>query len=85
MDAGLEASAPVILLGRGGSGTRLLSGMALLNGVFLGSTLNASQDLVEWLEVRYPLALEATIAGVAAGSDRDAFWRADSAAGCGSA
>ncbi len=72
-DAELQASAPVILLGRGGSGTRLLSDLALLNGVFLGNRLNASQDSVEWLEVLYPLALEA-IAGVAPGSGRDAFW-----------
>ena len=43
--------------------------------MFLGNRLNASQDSVEWLEVLYPLALEAT-AGVAAGSGRDAFWRA---------
>lgn len=75
-DAELAASAPVILVGRGGSGTRLLSDLALLSGVFLGNRLNASQDSVEWLEVLYPLALEATAAGVAAGSDRDAFWRA---------
>ena len=75
-DAGLHASAPVILLGRGGSGTRLLSDLALLNGVFLGNRLNASQDSVEWLEVLYPLALEAIVAGVAPGSGRDAFWRA---------
>ena len=74
VDAGLGAGAPVILLGRGGSGTRLLSDMALLNGVFLGNRLNASQDSVEWLEVIYPLALEVVVSGVAAGSERDAFW-----------
>jgi len=51
----LAGREPVILLGRGGSGTRLLSQLALSNGVFLGNALNASFDSVEWVETLYDL------------------------------
>jgi hypothetical protein len=55
-------SEPVVLLGRGGSGTRLLAELALGTGVFLGNELNVSRDSVEWVDVIYALALAATAA-----------------------
>lgn len=48
---------PIVLVGRGGSGTRLLSELALNLGVFLGNQLNETCDSVEWVETLYPLAL----------------------------
>jgi hypothetical protein len=54
----LRFDKPVILLGRGGSGTRLLAQLALSVGVFLGNELNASHDSVEWVETLYDLAVE---------------------------
>ncbi len=50
---------PVVLLGRGGSGTRLLSELARGLGVFLGNEINVSGDSVEWVDTIYPLAIEA--------------------------
>jgi hypothetical protein len=70
----LAHSQPVILLGRGGSGTRLLAQLALSIGTFLGNELNASHDSVEWVETLYALAVEAVTAGVASGSARDLYW-----------
>jgi hypothetical protein len=66
---------PLILLGRGGSGTRLLSAFASSTGVFLGNTLNATGDSVEWVPDIYDLAIESTTVGVISGSPRDAYWR----------
>lgn len=45
--------APLILLGRGGSGSRLLSLMAGDLGIFLGSQLNESGDSLEMVEAVY--------------------------------
>ncbi len=53
-------SDPVILVGRGGSGTRLLSQLALSIGVFLGNKLNISLDSEEWVEDIYKLAIGVT-------------------------
>jgi hypothetical protein len=64
----------VILLGRGGSGTRLLAQLALSIGTFLGNELNASHDSVEWVETLYDLAVEAVTAGGVSGSARDLYW-----------
>jgi hypothetical protein len=68
-------SEPLILLGRGGSGTRLLSSMAQTSGVFLGNELNSTQDSVEWITDIYDLAFESTSSGIAAASSRDFYWR----------
>ena len=70
----LAHSQPVILLGRGGSGTRLLAQLALSVGTFLGNELNSSQDSVEWVETLYDLAVEVVTIGVASGSARDLYW-----------
>ena len=58
--AGLDR--PVILLGRGGSGTRMLSELALGLGVFLGGALNETGDSLEWVESLRELGI-ATCAG----------------------
>lgn len=79
-----ELDAPVILVGRGGSGTRMLSFLAGQLGVFLGNELNVSLDSVEWIETLYDLAIEATLSDILPGSPRDLYWRArlrDRAAG----
>ncbi len=49
--------APVILAGRGGSGTRLLSQAAADGNVFLGNTLNVSGDSMEWVNPIYEIAI----------------------------
>lgn len=71
----LARSEPVILLGRGGSGTRLLSELALPLGLFLGSDLNVSSDSMEWVDDIYALAVENLTEEIAAGSERDLAWR----------
>lgn len=73
--AAVGSSGPVVLLGRGGSGTRLLSQLALHAGVFLGNSLNKSLDSVEWVEDIYALAIESTTCAIESGSVRDAYWR----------
>ncbi|VTZ25413.1 Sulfotransferase family protein [Methylocella tundrae] len=74
-DVAQDPLEPIILLGRGGSGTRLLSAFAASNGIFLGNMLNATADSVEWVQDIYELAIESTTVGVDAGSTRDAYWR----------
>jgi hypothetical protein len=71
----LAHSQPVILLGRGGSGTRLLAQLALSVGVFLGNELNPSHDSVEWVETLYDLAVETVTGDIASGSARELYWR----------
>jgi hypothetical protein len=70
----LALSQPVILLGRGGSGTRLLAQLALSVGAFLGNELNASHDSVEWVETLYDLAVETVTGDIASGSVRELYW-----------
>ncbi len=71
----LEMDEPLILLGRGGSGTRLLSGLASSCGAFLGNTLNISGDSMECVADIYDLAIESTTFGGDVASSRDAYWR----------
>jgi hypothetical protein len=51
----MEARNPLILIGRGGSGTRLLAEIFINAGVFLGSQLNVSSDSLEWVPTLYGL------------------------------
>ena len=53
--------APVILAGRGGSGTRLISEIAAGAGLFLGNRLNVSGDSVEWVDIVYEMAINHAI------------------------
>jgi hypothetical protein len=71
----LTLSQPVILLGRGGSGTRLLAQLALSIGAFLGNELNASHDSVEWVETLYDLAVETATGDIASSSARELYWQ----------
>ena len=49
---------PIILLGRGGSGTRILSELAGASGIFLGNRLNKSGDSEEWIDLVYRMVME---------------------------
>jgi len=73
----VDVDAPIIFLGRGGSGTRLLSAIAVQNGVFIGNELNATGDSVEWVADIYRLAMEACFLGGALSAERDAYWCAN--------
>lgn len=50
---------PVLLTGRGGSGTRLLSQAAAEAGIFIGSRINKSGDSTEWAKLIYRMSAEA--------------------------
>ena len=54
----LGKTRPVIMLGRGGGGTRLLSEFVAGQGVFLGNKLNKSFDSVEWVDTIYDIAID---------------------------
>jgi len=56
--AAVDLSAPIILTGRGGSGTRLFSIALQKLEVFLGNRLNHTEDSVEWVEVIYGAAID---------------------------
>lgn len=56
------ASQPIVLIGRGGGGTRLLSELAAGLGVFLGNKLNVSFDSVEWVKSIYGIAIKSCTA-----------------------
>ena len=51
-------SRPVVAVGRGGSGTRLLSIALQEHGLFLGNRLNESEDSTEWVDLIYELAIK---------------------------
>ena len=46
-------------MGRGGSGTRLLSQVAAEAGIFIGNHVNRSGDSTEWVDLIYRMAVEA--------------------------
>lgn len=48
---------PIIITGRGGSGTRLVSELAQHLGVYVGKSLNVSGDSLRWVPVIYPLVM----------------------------
>lgn len=54
----LDASSPIFITGRGGSGTRLLSNVMLQVCVFMGLKLNHQGDSLDWLEVNRELIIE---------------------------
>ncbi|WP_411869088.1 sulfotransferase family protein [Vulcanococcus limneticus] len=54
-----EPSDPLILTGRGGSGTRLLADAVISQGLDLGARLNASSDSIQWADLLYEMALSA--------------------------
>ena len=50
--------AAVLFIGRGGSGTRLLSQLASDAGIFMGNHVNPSGDSVEWVDLIYRMVVE---------------------------
>jgi hypothetical protein len=68
-------SAPVILIGRGGGGTRLLSQIVSSFGIFMGNEINVSFDSVEWVNTIYKLVIESLTDPFEVGSERDVFWQ----------
>jgi glycosyltransferase involved in cell wall biosynthesis len=48
---------PIIIIGRGGSGTRLLSRLIQDIGIFLGNDLNESEDSEEWVRPIYDMVI----------------------------
>ncbi|WP_170311895.1 sulfotransferase [Sulfitobacter sabulilitoris] len=53
----------MIFVGRGGSGTRLVSKIAMDAGVFLGTDINPTNDSMEWRDPIYEIALEKMATG----------------------
>jgi len=50
--------AVVLFIGRGGSGTRLLSQIGADAGVFIGNQVNKSGDSTEWIDLIYRMVLQ---------------------------
>ena len=48
----------LLLIGRGGSGTRLLSELAADAEIFIGNKLNKSGDSMEWVDLIYKMVVE---------------------------
>lgn len=48
---------PIVVIGRGGSGTRLLS-KAINSDVFFGNHLNISEDSLEWVNLIYEMSIQ---------------------------
>ena len=71
-EAATDVSAPLVLTGRGGSGTRLFSMVLQKLGVFLGNNLNHTEDSVEWVDAIYRVAIDKLRGGgVSAGASRE--------------
>lgn len=49
--------APIIITGRGGSGTRLLSGLIQDMNIFMGNDINDTEDSLEWVGPVYDLVV----------------------------
>lgn len=65
---------PIVALGRGGGGTRLLSKMLQNMGIFLGNRLNPSQDSMEWASLVYEMTIKALARPNAAESSKSFDW-----------
>ena len=48
----------LLFVGRGGSGTRLLSQLAVDAGIFVGNKVNKSGDSLEWVDLIYKMVVE---------------------------
>ena len=67
--------APVIVTGRGGSGTRLLADIVSACGVFLGGDVNRSSDSMEWVDLTYELAIKKLTPGFDLEAEREGRWQ----------
>lgn len=54
----LDLESPVIVTGRGGSGTRLITPMLETMGVFMGKNMNISGDGMEWVDLTRAMLME---------------------------
>ena len=68
----LDLGAPIVVTGRGGSGTRLFSKLLQQLQVDLGNDINHTEDSVEWVDVIYRLAI-AKLSGSPAPDAADAL------------
>lgn len=68
-------ASPVIVTGKGGSGTRLISDIVAGSGVFLGNRLNKSSDSLEWVDMIYEMAIKAHAAHYAIDAREIEAWR----------
>lgn len=57
-DCVMDLDRPIVVIARGGSGTRLISRLLRASGVFLGSEINRQGDSLEWVETIYRLTIE---------------------------
>ncbi len=53
-----DLAAPIILAGRGGSGTRLISELARAADIHLGERITKSGDSLDWLNLIYEMAVD---------------------------
>jgi hypothetical protein len=53
-----DLTAPVLITGRGGSGTRLLSRLLQQSSLFLGNRLNRQGDSLEWVQINRRMMFE---------------------------
>ena len=53
-----DLTAPVLITGRGGSGTRLLSKLLQQSSLFLGNRLNHQGDSLEWVKINRRMMFE---------------------------
>ena len=58
MSTGLNNLAPIVITGRGGSGTRLLSRLVQQAQIFLGNKLNRQGDSLEWVKLNRKFLFE---------------------------
>jgi Sulfotransferase family len=54
-----QTDSVLLCVGRGGSGTRLLSQLAVDAGIFIGNELNESGDSLEWVDLIYEMVVQA--------------------------
>ena len=66
---------PIIVTGRGGSGTRLISKAVQDCGVFLGNRLNESEDSMEWVEAIYEIAAKVHTAEYEPSDSEEIDWQ----------
>ena len=68
-----QLHSPVIVTGRGGSGTRLISNMVGDCGVFRGKQLNISEDSMEWVVPIYEIAIAQQLEQGESTAERSSF------------
>jgi len=70
----IKNTSPVVVIGRGGSGTRILADLVQEQGVFLGNKLNKSIDAVEWVKTIYGAVIDAHSAPYGLSPEKEEMW-----------